>query len=166
MEDLRKKFAQSLARRRGETPQAEFARKLGLIQQTYARYEQGEQMVKADVLHQMALRIGVTMEELLLGEEEGETVGAQFQERAASYASANEAEREIMDLAASLPGAVGQTKRLILDRMSQCLEQLKGPATRTVYPRPGGKSEVSSGPLSDAQLLAERAGEKGSDSKA
>jgi transcriptional regulator with XRE-family HTH domain len=58
-------FAERLKTARGERSQAEFARFLGIKhQQTYQRYEAG-QIPSGDVLHGIAIKLGVTMNELL-----------------------------------------------------------------------------------------------------
>lgn len=68
METSSKLLSESLKKARGDRSQAEFARFLGIEHQaTYQRYESGERMPDADVLHQMAMRIGVTMEHLMTG---------------------------------------------------------------------------------------------------
>ena len=67
MESFSKSFSESLKRLRGDRSQAEFARFLGIEHQaTYQRYEAGR-IPDGDVLYQMATRLGITMEDLLLG---------------------------------------------------------------------------------------------------
>jgi len=68
MESFSKNFSEALRRARGDRSQAEFARVLGLDHQaTYARYEKDGRIPSGEVLYQMASRIGISMEELLLG---------------------------------------------------------------------------------------------------
>lgn len=67
MERFSESLSVALRKARGERSQAEFARFLGFEHQaTYQRYEQGR-IPDADILYQMANRLGVTMEELLAG---------------------------------------------------------------------------------------------------
>lgn len=64
-DSLSKAFAESLLSARGDRSQAEFARLLGIpSQQTYQRYENGL-IPSGKVLHQIAARLGVTIDALL-----------------------------------------------------------------------------------------------------
>lgn len=62
---LQQLFALRLKTARGNLSQAEFARFLGIKhQQTYQRYE-GGQIPSGDILHQIAFRLGVKLDDLL-----------------------------------------------------------------------------------------------------
>ncbi len=63
-------FSDRLKKLRGEMKQAEFARKIGLAQNSYNRYEAGERVPDIDILSQMASRLGVSTD-WLLGREDG-----------------------------------------------------------------------------------------------
>ena len=63
-------FSDRLKTLRGEMKQAEFARRIGLAQNSYNRYEAGERVPDIDILSQMASRLGVSTD-WLLGFEDG-----------------------------------------------------------------------------------------------
>jgi len=58
-------FSDRLRTLRGELKQAEFARKVGLAQNTYNRYESGERIPDIEVLVRLAARLGVSTDWLL-----------------------------------------------------------------------------------------------------
>lgn len=58
-------FSDRLRTLRGELKQAEFARKVGLAQNTYNRYESGERIPDIEVLARLAARLGVSTDWLL-----------------------------------------------------------------------------------------------------
>jgi transcriptional regulator with XRE-family HTH domain len=58
-------FSERLKALRGEMKQAEFARKVGLAQNSYNRYESGERVPDIAVLSQLASRLGVSTDWLL-----------------------------------------------------------------------------------------------------
>lgn len=58
-------FSDRLKTLRGELKQAEFARKVGLAQNTYSRYESGERIPDIEVLVRLAARLGVSTDWLL-----------------------------------------------------------------------------------------------------
>ena len=61
-------FSESLKKARGERSQADFTRFLGIKnQQTYQRYEDGKRLPNAAMIHQIANKLGVTVESLLTG---------------------------------------------------------------------------------------------------
>lgn len=66
-DSLKKAFAAALIKARGNRSQAEFARLLEIPnQQTYQRYEKGL-VPSGIILHQIATRLGVTVDQLLTG---------------------------------------------------------------------------------------------------
>jgi transcriptional regulator with XRE-family HTH domain len=58
-------FSDRLRTLRGELKQAEFARKVGIAQNTYSRYESGERVPDIEVLARLAARLGVSADWLL-----------------------------------------------------------------------------------------------------
>ncbi len=58
-------FSDRLKTLRGELKQAEFARKVGIAQNTYSRYESGERIPDIEVLVRLAARLGVSTDWLL-----------------------------------------------------------------------------------------------------
>jgi len=63
-------ISKRLIEARGDRTQAEFARFLGIKNQvTLQRYETGERTPNGIILYQIASRLGISMEELLLGSE-------------------------------------------------------------------------------------------------
>jgi transcriptional regulator with XRE-family HTH domain len=71
---LVKNFSAFLRRARGYRSQAEMARLLGLKnQQTYQRYEEGR-VPKGQVLHQLANKLGVTVDQMLQNPPDAQTV--------------------------------------------------------------------------------------------
>ena len=74
---IAKNFAESLRSARGNRSQAEFARYLGIKhQQTYQAYESGR-VPDGETLHQISLKLGVTIDALLSDrtQEEAEAAG-------------------------------------------------------------------------------------------
>lgn len=68
-------FAESLRSARGSRSQAEFARYLGIKhQQTYQAYESGR-VPDGETLHQISLKLGVTIDALLSSESQAEASG-------------------------------------------------------------------------------------------
>lgn len=58
-------FSDRLKSLRGSLKQAEFARKIGLAQNSYNRYESGERVPDIEILSQMASHLGVSSDWLL-----------------------------------------------------------------------------------------------------
>ncbi len=58
-------FSDRLRTLRGELKQAEFARKVGIAQNTYSRYESGERIPDIEVLARLAARLDVSADWLL-----------------------------------------------------------------------------------------------------
>ncbi len=58
-------FSDRLRTLRGELKQAEFARRVGIAQNTYNRYESGERIPDIEVLVRLAARLGVSADWLL-----------------------------------------------------------------------------------------------------
>jgi len=58
-------FSDRLRTLRGELKQAEFARRVGIAQNTYSRYESGERIPDIEVLVRLAARLGVSADWLL-----------------------------------------------------------------------------------------------------
>ena len=58
-------FSSRLKALRGDMKQAEFARRIGLAQNSYNRYESGERVPDIDVLSQLALSLNVSSDWLL-----------------------------------------------------------------------------------------------------
>src|SRR5581483_859222 len=101
-------FAASLKAARGEKSQGEFSEFLGVSQQTYSRYERG-QIPDGDVLFQMAAKIGMSMEELLIGKrvetalhEDRPRFGIDWKDRAET------AEKLLKDLRGDLVAILGK----------------------------------------------------------
>jgi transcriptional regulator with XRE-family HTH domain len=66
-------FSDKLKKLRGSLTQAEFARRVGLAQNSYHRYESGERIPDIDVLSKLASRLNVSTD-WLLGLEDGEGI--------------------------------------------------------------------------------------------
>ena len=64
MSETQKKFAAILKGARGTMSQVEFADHLGIVQQSYSRYEKGK-VPDGEVLLQIALKLGLSTDELL-----------------------------------------------------------------------------------------------------
>lgn len=127
MENISQKFSEGLKRARGDRSQAEFARFLGIEHQaTYQRYEAGR-VPDGEVLHQIATRIGVTMEHLLTGlpaqgaPKEGLLVvgNTGFSLSVDVGGETVELEATLAELAASLPRAVRVAKKVLLGNVFQ-----------------------------------------------
>ncbi len=73
-----KAFPDRLKALRGNMKQAEFARKLGVAQNSYHRYEAGERVPDINVLSQMASVLGVSADWLLGRGEEKDGVSAGY----------------------------------------------------------------------------------------
>lgn len=66
-------FSDKLKKLRGALTQAEFARRIGLAQNSYHRYESGERIPDIDVLSKLASRLNVSTD-WLLGLEDNEEI--------------------------------------------------------------------------------------------
>ena len=66
-------FSDKLKKLRGALTQAEFARRIGLAQNSYHRYESGERIPDIDVLSKLASRLNVSTD-WLLGLEDNEGI--------------------------------------------------------------------------------------------
>ena len=62
---MKNPFQERLREARGSLSQAEFAHKMGLIQQTYANWENGAREPDQEKLKKLAIQIGVTTDWLL-----------------------------------------------------------------------------------------------------
>ncbi|HEX4084171.1 MAG TPA: helix-turn-helix transcriptional regulator [Chthoniobacteraceae bacterium] len=63
---LRKQLAEFLRQRRGATPYAEFARKLGVSSSSLQRMEMGEQNVTLDTLDEIASRLKCSVADIFV----------------------------------------------------------------------------------------------------
>lgn len=81
-------FPARLKMLRGDAKQAVFARKLGIPQNSYHRYEAGERVPDIDILSQMASRLGVSADWLLgrEGKTDEPAAARPFPEKVAEHA--------------------------------------------------------------------------------
>ena len=70
MGELRKRLAKNIRRLRGDTPQREFARKLGITKSTLHRIEMNEQNVGLDTLELICKRLKCGIPDLFFPEKD------------------------------------------------------------------------------------------------
>ena len=129
-DNLPKFFSEGLKKARGTRSQADFARFLGIpSQQTYQRYE-GGLIPAGDVIHRIASRIGIPMEELLTGRgpsKQAVIMGDQIIGGSVQLPELTEdIELELAENARQVPGNTRPVKKSLIDGvLKQALELKK-----------------------------------------
>ena len=130
-------FSEKLKLLRGELKQAEFARRIGLPQNSYSRYESGERIPDIDILSRLASKLRVSSDWLLgLDGEENLPLAAIQQEK-----------KDMNRISGTVCHACHQKDQTITDQaesivnLTRSLAVIVGQQTATVRGQPSPKNQ-------------------------